>query len=461
MMKLFKNIKFRLLAGLFAFLFIVFYAFGYLLIHALEDTYTQSIESTLITATKDLQHEFNVDLNNSHEFEDVKNEFDMSVLYSQVVVIEKKNGTIFASSKDLKGYQLNYNTIDISTLQKDSILFTTQSIKQLSKKRLKVATTVLKKTKDKTIILQCAIPYQKHNPYITQMKTLVIIGLLTLLAIILFVVYFMLSKSLLETKLVIDEVKNIKIDGNPHHIKPTAIASEIDELIETFNMLIDDLQSSYKKVKDFGQNASHELKTPLTIIRGEIEVGLRKERKNEEYKEILNSTLSEVQLLQDTIEKILFLSSSIDSDIIKTFEEIYIDEILSESIEEKSAFAKTKNISLKVLDLEPLTKLGNHSLLKIAFSNLLDNAIKYSPCDSQIFISCKGDIVTIEDFGCGIPQNEIEKIFDRFYRVDKVRNHTQGNGLGLSIVKNILTIHNFTITLKSVENQYTKVEICG
>jgi len=458
-MKLFKNIKFRLLLGLFAFLFLIFYAFGYLLIHSLKQTYIQSIETSLTTATKDLQHEFNLDLNNSHEFEDVKHEFNMDILYAQVVIIGKKNAIIFSQSKDLKEYQLRINNIDINNLQKDSINFTTQSIKQLSPKDLKVATTLLERTKDTTIILQCAIPFNKYNPYIKQMQTLVIIGLLLLLTIILFAVYFMISKSLLETKLVIDEVKNIKIDGHPHHIKPTRIANEIDELIETFNMLIDDLQSSYKKVKDFGQNASHELKTPLTIIRGEIEVGLRKERSNDEYKEILNSIFSEVQVLQETIEKILFLSNNSDSDIRKTFEEVYIDEIVSETIEEKSTFAKTKNISLNILDLEPLTKLGNHSLLKIAISNIIDNAIKYSPLDSQINISLKGNILSIEDFGCGIEKNEIEKVFDRFYRVDKVRNHTKGNGLGLSIVKTILDIHHFTITLESVENQYTKVKI--
>lgn len=458
-MKLFKNIKFRLLLGLFAFLFIVFYFFGYLFVSSLKQIYIQSIENSLTTATKDLQHEFKLSLKNIHEFEDVKREFDMSVLYAQVVIIRGKEVVIFAKSEDLKGYQLEFNTINLHHLKKDSILFTTQSIKQLSPKNLKVATTLLERTPETTILLQCAIPFNTYNPYIKQMQTFIIVGLVSLLGIILLTSYFIISKSLLETKLVIDEVKNITIDGNSHPIKPTRIAKEIDELIETFNMLIDDLQNSYKKVKGFGQNASHELKTPLTIIRGEIEVGLRKERSNDEYKEILNSIFSEVQLLQETIEKILFLSNNSDSDIRKTFEEVYIDEIVSETIDEKSPLAKTKNISLKIVDLEPLSKLGNHSLLKIAISNLLDNAIKYSPSGSKINISLQGDILMIEDFGCGIAKDEIEKVFDRFYRVDKVRNHTKGNGLGLSIVKTILDIHHFTITLESVENQYTKVKI--
>ena len=257
----------------------------------------------------------------------------------------------------------------------------------------------------------------------------------------------------------VDVVKNIKIDGEPHLIQPSNIAKEIDELIETFNTLIDNLQISYKKVKDFGQNASHELKTPLTIIRGEIEVGLRKGRSNEEYKEILHSTLLELDHLQEIIEKILFLGANADSDISKSFEEVYLDEILEEAIKERIALAKTKNITINLLVLEPTTILGNSGLLKIVCHNLLENAIKYSYEGGVINVSLQNNSLTIEDFGCGIPHEELPKIFDRFYRVDKVRNHKSGSGLGLSIVKNILDIHGFGIAVESLERNYTKVDI--
>jgi signal transduction histidine kinase len=458
-MKLFKNIKFRLLAGLFIFLFIIFYGFGFFIIYTFKQHYNQSIESTLLPAVKDLKHEFHTYFEDAHIFEEIKYEFDIDLLYAQIILIENHKSTLLLKSNDLKEFSLSYNNIPIGNLSTTHIVFSTQMIPQLTPKKIKVATIILEQVGDKIVIMQCAIPFKEKIPFLENMKIFLWISLLVLLLIILVTVYYLLSKSLSQTKNVVNVVKNIKIDGEPHLIQPTNIAKEIDELIETFNTLINNLQISYKKVKDFGQNASHELKTPLTIIRGEIEVGLRKERSNEEYKTILKSIMQELIYLQEVIEKILFLSSNSNSDITKTFEEVYIDEIVIDTIEEKRAFAKMKHITLNLQNLEPTTKMGNLGLLKIVCHNLLDNAIKYSYENSHINISLQNDKLLIEDFGCGIPQNELSKIFDRFYRVDKVRNHKSGSGLGLSIVKNILELHDFPISIESIEEKHTKVTI--
>jgi len=459
-MKLFKNLKFQLLVGLFLFLFTIFYGFGYFLIDAFKQSYNQSIEDSLTTVTKDLRHEFNTYLNNASEFEYIKHEFDVDILYGQIVVFDKhKTAKIVLKSNDLKSSSLDFNNINIENLKPHEIIFTDENIQLLTTKKIKVATTLIELKDGSRTVLQCGIPYNKHTPFLQNLKLLLWIGLLSLLGIILVAVYFIISKSLIATKVVVDEVKNIKLDGKAHSIPQTGIAKEIDELISTFNKLIDDLQNNYNKVKDFGQNASHELKTPLTIIRGEIEVGLRKDRTSKEYKEILSSTLGELNYLEDTIEKILFLSSNSDSYIVEHFEEIYIDEILDESIKEKKAFANQKNIDLVVLDLEPITKYGNQTLLKIAINNILENAIKYSNENSKINISLTKNSLLVEDFGCGIPKEDIEKIFDRFYRVDKTRSKRDGSGLGLSIVKTIFDLHSFTINIKSVEDEFTKVMV--
>ena len=90
---------------------------------------------------------------------------------------------------------------------------------------------------------------------------------------------------------------------------------------------------------------------------------------------------------------------------------------------------------------------------------MLENAIKYSHNDTKIEMSLTKDALFIKDFGLGIPQNEIEHIFDRFYRVDKVRSNASGSGLGLSITKTILDIHNFKMSVQSIENQFTVVTI--
>ena len=252
------------------------------------------------------------------------------------------------------------------------------------------------------------------------------------------------------------EVRNIKIDDKKHSIKKTGISKCIYELIETFNILIDQLQSSYKKTKEFGQNASHELKTPLTILRGEIEVGLRKERNAQEYKEILASSLVEIDRLQDVIEKILFLSNSADLQIKEGFELIYIDEILEEVLEQKKAFAKTKNIRLELLESQTLTREGNPTLISLVVANILDNAIKFSDEGGVVEVSLEADRLRVVDYGIGVKKEDLEKIFDKFYRVNTTK---EGSGLGLALVESILSLHGFTIHFQSVYGQGSTIEI--
>ena len=149
----------------------------------------------------------------------------------------------------------------------------------------------------------------------------------------------------------------------------------------------------------------------------------------------------------------------VDADIVQTFTEVYVDEILVEAICEKQMLANDKNIQIKLLNLEPTTSNGSVFLLKTAIANIIENAIKYSNENSSIEI-CLSDLrLTVKDFGIGIAAEEITKIFDRFYRVDKTRNHAFGSGLGLSIVKTICDLHNIKIDIESQQGVGTTMTL--
>lgn len=457
MIKIFKNIRFKLLFWLGIFLAAIFSIFGFVLINSLQEAYYRSIESTLTMVVKDLAYEYD-DKHFKYGINEVKKEFNLETLYVQIVKISNSTKAISEKSYDLKNYELDYKNIDINTLKKDDIYFSIQQNSDLTNDAIKVAIVMLD-VNNSDIILQCAMPYDAYSAHIKNSILMLLIGLPFLLIIILIATNIIISKSLMQTKIVLNEVKNIEVDHFSFKIQKTHVAKEIDELIETFNDFIRKIQQSYKRVREFGHNASHELKTPLTIIKGEVDVGLRKERSVDEYKNILKIVQSEALHLQDTIEKILFLSNT-DENIIKdNFAAISLDAIVSEVVEEKQFLAKNKNISIKLLGLENVDILGNAVFLKIAISNLLENAIKYSHNDTKVEVSLTKDALFIKDFGLGIPKNEIEHIFDRFYRVDKVRSNASGSGLGLSITKTILDIHNFKISVQSIENQFTIVTI--
>lgn len=458
MKKIFKSIRFKLLFWLGIFLAAIFGIFGFVLINSLQEAYCRSIESTLTMVVKDLVYEYE-DKHFKHGINEVKKEFNIETLYVQIVKISNGTKTIVEKSYDLKNYELGYKNIDTKSLKKDNIYFFIEQNSHLTNDAIKVATVILDANNSDILILQCAMPYDVYSAHIKNSVLMLLIGLPLLLVVILIATNIIISKSLIQTKIVLNEVKNIEVDHFSFKIQKTHVAKEIDELIETFNDLIRKIQQSYKRVREFGHNASHELKTPLTIIKGEVDVGLRKDRSVDEYKNILKIVRSEALHLQDTIEKILFLSNT-DENIIKdSFTDISMDEIVSEVVEEKQLLAKNKNISIKLLGLENVHMSGNAVFLKIAISNLLENAIKYSHPDTKVEVSLTKDALFIKDFGLGIPQDEIEHIFDRFYRVDKVRSNASGSGLGLSITKTILDIHNFKMSVQSIENQFTIVAI--
>lgn len=462
MVQIINNLKFRLLIGLFFFLFIIFYGFGHFLVSSLKDSYTQTIENALIIAIKDIKHDYK-DMNNIKEtLNDIKEEFDIHPFYAQVVRWNISSQSIehVIMSEDLKSemIHLDKNLFNVIKKSKDGIVFTTTTMPLIAKEKLKIGHIILEENQDVLTVLSCGTIYKKHTPYVAQMTFRLWVGLSTLLLVVLLLVYAIISRSFLSVQRVIDEARSIRVDDVNKQITKTHIAIEIDNLIDTFNELIHELQKSYIQVKQFGQNASHELKTPLTIIRGEIEVGLKKERSLEEYQAILQSIHKEITSLQDIIEKILFLSSINKGVHNIAFETIYVDEIVQEAIEEKKGFAQERCIRLQVKSFDTLTTYGNATLLKIAIANLLDNAIKYALPETSVVISLSGKGLCIQNEGKGISKDEILHIFEKFYR-GKQTNGISGSGLGLCIVEAILNFHGFQINIISVENKSTTVSV--
>ena len=222
--------------------------------------------------------------------------------------------------------------------------------------------------------------------------------------------------------------------------------------------MLEKLENSFYKIKRFSNDVSHELKTPLTVIRGEIELGLRKDRSNEQYKDILNLVLQETKSLQNLIDSLLFLSESNEKEIKAKSQDIELDEIITDVISQNKQLIEEKNIIFEFIHLENVICQGHPLLLKILVGNIIQNAIKYSHKGSKIEIYLDQDMLKIKDYGIGIKEEDIANIFDRFYQVDKARGRN-GYGLGLSIVKNIASLYGFTITIESQYNKFTQFTI--
>jgi signal transduction histidine kinase len=239
---------------------------------------------------------------------------------------------------------------------------------------------------------------------------------------------------------------------------------EIKELITTFNYLLERLETGIKLQNNFLKNASHELKTPLTIIIGDIDVSLRHPRTNEEYENVLKSLRKDTFHLKSILEELLVLSGLELSEPQK-METIRIDEILWNVLEKKAIEYPDSKVSVNfdaiANDEELLSVYANKDMLFIALNNILDNAIKFSFPEKVNVLASSNEgklLIKIVDKGLGISQKDQESIFELFFRSDRTR-HIQGQGLGLFITMQILKLHNIELKLDSELEKGTTISL--
>lgn len=241
-----------------------------------------------------------------------------------------------------------------------------------------------------------------------------------------------------------------------------AVGNEEDEIAglkRHFNMMLERIDTAFQMQKNFIANASHELRTPIAIIKGQLEVLLQKERTPDEYADTVQSVLNELTGLNETSNKLLLLAQASAEDSKSAFTQIHPDEIILQARAEvlKRFIGSTINVSFNHLDeiLGNYVIAGNEILLKTAVINLLENACKYSIDNTaNVHLSFKDDAYIIEviDNGIGISKEDMEQIFQPFYRGHNTTG-LSGHGVGLSLTKQIINRHEGTITIDSVLNK--------
>lgn len=233
---------------------------------------------------------------------------------------------------------------------------------------------------------------------------------------------------------------------------------EIGQLAIAFNNLIDRMAELEDKRRIFVSNASHELKTPLSIIKLLSDSLIQTENPDPEFiKEFLSDMNKEVERLTRIIERLLDMTQMDSSQTSMQFIHTDIREIVQEVYDKLTPLAKNKDISLSLNqpDTEVILPVERDTLTEAVY-NIADNSIKYTEPGGNVAISLSRDLgnvyIAVSDTGIGIPKEEVQKIFDRFYRVDKARaRETGGTGLGLSIALDAVKLHNGHIEVKSEE----------
>lgn len=255
-------------------------------------------------------------------------------------------------------------------------------------------------------------------------------------------------------KHILEKLKNIRGNNIEVRLKEWGNKDELDDLVRTLNEMLDRISEAFKSEKSFVSSASHELSNPLTAIQGECEITLMKERMPMEYKDSLQRIFSESKRMSLLIKQLLFIShhdeelcNQKQSPVLLTpFLNIFARQV------ERVVFSDFTNGNATIL--------ANPYLLKIAIQNILYNAIKYSKKHIDLRLKKSDDhvVIEIEDYGIGIPKEEVPRIFQSFYRASNTREY-DGNGIGLALSAKILHIYHAEVLIDSEENVHTKFSI--
>jgi two-component system, OmpR family, heavy metal sensor histidine kinase CusS len=237
---------------------------------------------------------------------------------------------------------------------------------------------------------------------------------------------------------------------------------ELGRLARTLNGMIARLERSFDEIRRFTADAAHELRTPLAVLRSEAEVALRSPREPEHYRRVIEDMLEEVERLSRLAEQLLFLCREDAGLAARVRAPVRLDELVGEVTEHMRVVADVKAIQLEAAPLPRSEIAGDEDQLRRLFSNILDNAVKFTPSGGTISVcgKCLDDSIrlVVSDTGIGIPAEHLPHIFDRFYRVDPARGReVDGTGLGLAICRSIVEAHGGEIRIESTVGHGTEV----
>ena len=229
---------------------------------------------------------------------------------------------------------------------------------------------------------------------------------------------------------------------------------ELQTPLNAFNTMLDRLELSFQRLSEFSSDIAHELRTPLSNMMMQTQVALSKTRTADEYREVLFSNLEEFERLARMISDMLFLAKSEHGLLTLKKDILDLGHDLDELLEFFEPLASENKLELIRQGNGQVT--GDRAMLRRAFSNLLSNAIRYTPAGSEIIVRIKTDEngvqVDVINPGKPIPEEQLSRIFDRFYRADAARKHnSEGAGLGLAITRSIIEAHGGLLSAKSTE----------
>jgi len=301
-------------------------------------------------------------------------------------------------------------------------------------------------------IIQTALENRKIEEPLYRLQFVIVLLLPLFLIVGAGLEWFLIRQSLLSLRTFLEGLKSTQGGG---HREPFAVEqfrqTELRELAETFNAMMGRIEGAFDQQRRVFEDLSHQMKTPLAVMRGELELALKKRRPVEEYREILSSSLEEVERMASIVENLLKLARFDAQELRLDTQTFGVRPFLEALTVQLAKLADSRGVALTV-DCLGLEVTADRFKLEQAMLNLLDNAIKYAKPRTTVTLSARRDenglTLRVHDYGAVIPADELPKVFERFWRSQSTMRE-KGYGLGLSIVKALVEMHGGTVSVTS------------
>ncbi len=307
------------------------------------------------------------------------------------------------------------------------------------------------------IILQIGEAMKETSGFLDAFRRIFIVTMAFLIVLAAGIGWFMARRAVSGVEAVTRTARKISAGALDQRVPVNRRGDEIDQLAVTFNEMLDRIEALIKEMKEMSDNIAHDLKSPITRIRGSAEVTLSTSGSMEEYENMAAGTIEECDRLLDTINTMLMISRTESGVDRPSPEKMDAAELVREACDLYEPAASDKGIILNCHIEEDIATAGDKRMIRRMVANLIDNAIKYTPAGGQVDVRLSRSAadrvaLTVSDTGTGISGEDLPRIFDRFYRGDRSRSET-GLGLGLSLARAIARAHGGAITVTSTPDK--------
>lgn len=451
------------LTFIFVFIFgATFIAFSIFVFNFLTETLQHEFDDALFNYAVDVIETVNLDPSGDLSFQtpliDPRKIYPFS-LGTALIQIRHIKGDILSQVGNLGNLTLPYKKeIDLITKGEEAAYRTLTKLEGLPDKEAesyRLITMSIDSSPQPQLLLQIAVPMTLLETQLENRKHIFEFSIPIVLLISILSGYFFSSRALRPVSAMIQSANKIGAEQLSERLPIPSVKDELFTLSSTLNEMLDRIQIAFQSQERFIADASHQLLTPLAIIRGEIEAALRSNQNPS--RDILLSTLQEVEHLSEIVQQLLLLAHVEAGKASLQLTQLSFDDIVIDSINRLNKAAQKKEIKLQFniinnakFDHAPLIQ-GDSNLLQNLVYNLIENAIKYSPEKStvsiQLYWNSSDQTLIVEDQGPGIPEDQIPFVFNRFHRVPS--SISKGYGLGLAIAKKIAENHSARLWVES------------